>query len=665
MKKVLLFTLLLPGIINAQLGQKEAAQWRFGKKCALNFLGGSPLALNTGSTTISTHGSSGVISDSLGNLLFYLDDAYRIFDKNNTVMANGLDLAGPTSSFIAGAQSGLVLRKAGNIYYVFTNNYSSYTSSPPLSEINYHIVDMGLASGAGSVTAKTLSLSPINTRMASKLAGTLHCNKRDHWVLAHTGALPGAPGTNQYYAYLAGSSSVNINPVITAIGSNQPNNYGNYVGYYRGIHKFSPNGRKVAATMIYRTVELFDFNPGTGQLSNLIRLDSIAAPSPSYEPYDANTRGLEFSPDGTKLYVTYANFHPVLCQFDLCAGSASAIAASKTVICADTLFNYVVGCIGMQLAPDGKIYVTATSTLSSHSNSLSVINNPNAQGILCNYTPFSVALNTLSTYPYAYGESGAGLPNFESNFFEQKPQLPLVNSGTIVCGLVNFASPILPCPATGYSVSSYFWNFGDPLSSNNTSGLVNPGHQFTSNGTYTVKLTLNYYPCGADTLKQIVNISGLPNVAVSGKTSLCKGESTVLSFTGASSFTINGIALTQGTTQLTPSITTTYTLIATNTVTGCSSTSTVIINVYSCLGLSNLESINTPFVYPNPNTGLTTIELLNKCELSLHNALSQEVFTATLPAGVHQLNMAQLSSGIYFLHWKTTEGKGCVKIIKE
>ncbi len=53
---------------------------------------------------------------------------------------------------------------------------------------------------------------------------------------------------------------------------------------------------------------------------------------------------------------------------------------------------------------------------------------------------------------------------------------------------------------------SYFWNFGDPASANNTSLLETPSHTYSDTGTYKVKLFLNQgSPCG-DSTQLIVKV---------------------------------------------------------------------------------------------------------------------------------------------------------------
>jgi hypothetical protein len=616
----------------------------------LNFQSGAPVTVGT--SNLWTQFSSSGISDTLGNLLFNVRGGDLIYNKNNDTMANGLNIGGHYS----GAQSSIVIRKSGSRYYVITHNQANHFAPSPFPPvINYALVDMSLAAGLGSVTALNLPISPTGTPMVSKLAVTRHCNQKDHWLLAHTGSIP---GNNQYYAYLVTSSSISATSVISAIGSNQPHNYGSIPGFYRGLHKFSPNGRKVCATLPYRTVELYDFDNSTGVLSNVIKLDSTINPSAVYSHTNPNSLGIEFSPDGTKLYISYANNQSFLCQYDLCAGSPSAIAASKTVISTNSITSNS-AYHALQLAPDGKIYVATTNSLT-----LGAINNPNAAGAFCSYSPQAVGLGTTVVSPFFAISNQSGLPNFISSFFEQKPVITPI-AGSITCGNAGFNSPIL-CSAAGYSVSAYQWNFNDPVSASNTSSLANPSHVFSANGSYTVQLVLNYYPCGTDTLKQTINITGLPTLSITGNKIICKGESSILTFVGGNNYSINNNAILQNTAQVQPSVSTVYTISTTNTVTGCSALKTVSITVRPCTSINNSSAEQFNFnIYPNPSDGVFMIESDAPIFIiKVYNQLGMLVYQGLTENGKHNIDLSNQANGIYFVEVQNKNSLKTQKLIK-
>src|SRR5690606_34832072 len=99
------------------------------------------------------------------------------------------------------------------------------------------------------------------------------------------------------------------------------------------------------------TLDIFDFNPLTGQLSNhcqkVLRTHS----------YKGDIYGLEFWPDGSKLFITSnamgTNYMYVM-QFTL-GGSCAAISSSVDTIAARD--RYVAFLQGIQAGPDGNLYV--------------------------------------------------------------------------------------------------------------------------------------------------------------------------------------------------------------------------------------------------------------------------------------------------------------------
>ena len=77
-------------------------------------------------------------------------------------------------------------------------------------------------------------------------------------------------------------------------------------------------------------VELFDFDNATGVVSNSLPLE-YSVPNGTNSAFGY---GVEFSPDGTKLFASkcFNNNFSNLLQWDLCAGSTNNIVASRAVI---------------------------------------------------------------------------------------------------------------------------------------------------------------------------------------------------------------------------------------------------------------------------------------------------------------------------------------------
>ncbi len=435
----------------------------------LNFPGGgAPVALTNG--LVNTSEGSASIADASGNLLFYTD-GITVWNKTHAVMTNGNALFGNPSS----TQSGVIIQKPGstNIYYIFTEEAQAGANG-----LRYSEVDMTLSAGLGAVTGLKNVL--LKTPSCEKITGVRHCNNVDIWVVSHDW------NTNQFSTFLVTAAGVNAVPV-TSSGGLIPTGAGGAQAI--GQLKASPNGKKIGSCIWDAAVnrfELFDFNCATGIISNPILLPQQAASSGAY--------GCEFSPDGTKFYgteITPGNIY----QWDMCAGSNAAIAASGVFI--GNSSNNFNG--SLQLGPDKKIYVARYNV-----PWVGVIPNPNVLGAGCGYIDNGVSLA---------GKNGSlGLPNFVTSLFitPSPPYTFTLNPASVTCLTASFTAPPGPtvsCSAISNTVTGYVWNFGNPASGAlNTSTLTNPTHLYPSPGTYSTSLIINY-ACGTDTVKAVVTVS--------------------------------------------------------------------------------------------------------------------------------------------------------------
>ncbi|MBL0340572.1 MAG: T9SS type A sorting domain-containing protein [Bacteroidetes bacterium] len=161
---------------------------------------------------------------------------------------------------------------------------------------------------------------------------------------------------------------------------------------------FSPDGKKYASFHAeYTTVgglDIFDFDRCSGMFNNPIHI--IIPQSSGF------SGGMAFSPNSRFLYT--ANIESVY-QFDM---DASNIPSSQTTVAIWDGFYSPSPPFGtyfemMQLAPDGKIYIsTGNSTFHMH-----VINQPDSLGLACD-----LAQHTIQ-FQYFYSN---GLPNHPNYF---------------------------------------------------------------------------------------------------------------------------------------------------------------------------------------------------------------------------------------------------------
>lgn len=394
-----------------------------------------------------------VMSTNSGQLLFYTD-GITVWDRNHDIMPNGTGLLGDSSS----TQSGIIVPNPSNpnIFYIFTTDIIDIDTGAT-NGLNYSVVDMSLNGGFGAVTSQKNIL--LKTPVCEKLTAVKNEATNEYWVLSH------GYGNNEFYSYKVTSFGVITTPVISTTGIVVDNNFPNWsIGYL----KFSPDATKIASVNMYLSLELFDFDITTGQVSNPYLFYS----------YNRLDYGVEFSPSGERLYITYGY---KIFQFDLTATNivASEVLLYQLPLSENSTFQ------ALQLGPDGKIYCAVHDQ-----NYIAAINNPNALGLGCNFQLNAVSLGT--------GVSKIGLPQFIQSYF---------NVGFNVANTC-FGDVTAFNPTNTTSVTSASWNFGDGSSST----TISPTHTYTNPGTYTVSATFSNGTETSSHTKQ-VKISEVPVIA--------------------------------------------------------------------------------------------------------------------------------------------------------
>ncbi len=586
MKKILTsFFLFYSFFVSAS---NETNIWYFGNGAGLDFNSGSPVSISGG--MVYTYEGCTSICDANGNLLFY-SDGLTAWDRNHMVMPNGTGLTGDYSS----TQSAMIVKQPGNtnIYYLFTT----------FSTLNYSVVDMTLNGGFGDITA---AKNVFMMNGAEKLCAVKHSNGTDVWIIMHES------GTDGFNVFLLSSTGVSAVPVHSNTGL--PDN--GIVGQM----KVSPTGTKIAIGLFnpVETVSLCDFDPATGIASNGFAIPTLNA-TQSY--------GIEFSPDGSKLYSTGENSWFNISQYDLNAGSPAAIIASATII--GTTGGILPA--GMQLGPDLKIYVTLYT-----SNFLAVINDPNVLGTGCNFQDNAV--------PLGAGSSQIGLPGNVASLFA---------SNLLPNAIFSANNHICPGTCTDFTnlslnAISYLWSF--PGANPSTSTDVNPANIcYNSPGQYDVQLIASNAN-GSDTLMLNNFITVYPYPAPQG---ISQSGDTLFANQGAVSYQWyhDGIPVPGASNYF--YVATgggNYNVVATD-ANGCE-VEAVIFDVVAglTLTLSKGEGIN---LYPNPVRDKLSIQNLNipigtAINISIYNLLGKRVYLAVdciLPT----VDCRLLSSGMYWL----------------
>ena len=447
-----IFFLLLVIFPSILFSQKEAAIWYFGQNAGLDFNSGAPVVLTDGQ--LDTFEGCATISDYLGNLLFYTDGV-SVWDNTHNIMFNGTGLLGNASS----TQSAIIVPKPSNPnqYYIFTVDDRNPASALSTNGINYTTVDMTLNGGLGDVIPTEKNINIIN-QAYEKITGIKHPDNNSFWVISFI--------QNRFYSWRVDAAGVNPIP-ITSIVSNATDS--------RGYLKVSPDGTKIACANFGNTnsLMLYDFNNTTGVVTNEIQLTFDDSADVPY--------GVEFSEQSRKLYVTTCHLSASqimppakLYQFNLLSPT---INTSRILIHSNNTNTRG----GLQLAIDGKIYraLSISTTTQVGTNYLGVINDPEADGLACNYAHDAIDVTVGGLFPTH--KVVEGLPPFLQSFFLTAITADEVCFGDTTQFAVNTSTP----------PTSIVWDFGDPTTgANNASTDINASHVFSSAGVFTVNATI-------------------------------------------------------------------------------------------------------------------------------------------------------------------------------
>jgi gliding motility-associated-like protein len=388
----------------------------------------------------------------------------------------------------------------------------------------YVVVDMNTRNGLGSIVAHDSLQIPLGlvqrvsvpSGLGCNWAAVRHANGRDLWLV-------GITREGHYLSWLLNTSGVTPVPVVSTSA-----------GWLSidGILKASPDGRMLALLLNATDaasvrpeghLELADFDAATGQVGNVRPLPTRFRgyrypPSSNGSTTTTLTRltGLEFSPDGSRLYADSAGAYPL--QYNLLAGTPQAIDASRTPIrpvgATPGPTSYPTD---MKLGPDGRIYLTYGT------NSVSCITVPNALGQACQLQTGALSLQSRS--------AGTGTLPLSTNDLNLPPVV-VGSAGSIAAGSGCAGTPILFLSSLSpfVTAASYAWDFGDPASGALNSGAGQaPGHIYQQGGMYTVTVRVTALSGLQYTATQTVQVLASPVVALGPAVrSICRGQAVTL-----------------------------------------------------------------------------------------------------------------------------------------
>ena len=272
----------------------------------------------------------------------------------------------------------------------------------------------------------------------------------------------------------------------------------------------------------------------------------------------------------------------------------------------------------------------------------------------------TVFASPSSTLVYTVVGASAGCSATNTSTVTVSPTPTVTANSAVICA---GASATL----TASGASTYTWN---PGALTGALVIVSP----TSNTTYTV--TGSNGGCTGNTTST-VTVNNLPNISASAvQDTICIGGSTGISATGGLSYSWSpptGLSATTGSNVVaSPTVSTTYTVTGTD-ANNCSNTATVLINVEGCTGATAAMAASGMRIYPNPNSGVFTIEFpageASQFEVEIRNVLSQLVMAERIvtngQAVRKTLKLPEGSKGVLSVQISSSLGNFVYRIVSE
>lgn len=319
------------------------------------------------------------MSNGKGDLIFYSNGCCLINAKGDTLvnsdsLGRGIFLRDYCHYGMPFVQGALALPHPDNehLFYMLVLDFIGVSAR----NVYYNLVDMRLEGGLGRVIKKNQVMMS-DTFAKGTLQAIRHVNGKDWWVIVPKRT------SNCYRMGLITSQGI-LDTFLQCTGLPWSS------ADAGGQAVFTPDGKKYIRYHGGNGLNIYDFDTGTGRLSNHKRI---------YIPYDtvgANYNGVAVSPNSRYIYATaYRKIY----QLDL---HASDIEGSRKLVAEwkhpdglpyRSLFYQA------RLGPDGKIYIAGTN----NSQHIHVVHHPNCPAEYCNFEPYAIALPAVSAF---------SMPNF-------------------------------------------------------------------------------------------------------------------------------------------------------------------------------------------------------------------------------------------------------------
>ena len=429
--------------------------------------------LNTGGTAVASDPSTGIV-------LFYTDGV-EIYDITNTVMANG-----SLPANVSGNQPVAICRNPANQnqYYLFTNTANEAVEGT----IQYTIVDMSLAGnavfpkpalGAIDITNKNQATGIINA--SESMIVVANADKDGFWLITHENSAA------KYIVMEIDNTGTIQAAVSTSLGAiTQSAN----IAYHAATNRIA-----VTSQLNGQDVEILDFDPATGDLSNLITIANSGSAGPVYDT--------EWGYSGDIMYLSREGTGGTadVFQYDINNPGLTSILNSP-----------IEKSFGLQLAPDSAIYHLYQAT---PGGDLLLANISNIDR-LASDPAFDYQNNLFMGRNIGANQFPAFLPPYQEDYtlsFTPTSSICLNSAITFHPGLINNAT------GENVTIDAAFWNFTEGQSSD-----IIPTFTFQDASTNSVMLRVQSGGCFY-TSTQAITVSNFQlMVSMTSDTTFCREE---------------------------------------------------------------------------------------------------------------------------------------------
>ncbi|MBL7802807.1 MAG: PKD domain-containing protein [Saprospiraceae bacterium] len=470
----LLFWTVFPTILSAQLFDNT---WLMGYQgfippqlgdnygiAVLKFSNGTAEVEENAVSIMNFQDNNSAFSDSSGNLIAYFN-GLQIENADFQLLDFGHDMDMEISIYqywsdVDPPQGSMFLpwpEHPDSVLLIYSGDFFIPGSGTANRNLSYAVIDRKANGGLGKVVAREQPIIE-DTIAYGQVTACKHANGRDWWIVTPE------HDANRFYRILIDPDGIHVVGQQTVADT-----------IFQGLGQscFSPDGQYFASynaisSSVGAWLDIFDFDRCIGTLSIQRHI--------YYAPGTGRIGGVAFSPNSRYLY---HNFYDTVYPYDI--QSAFLLASRKIVAIRDN-YPFPKRFYLSQLAPDGKIYTSATNGMKA----LHVIHRPDEEGLACQYQQRGFAL------PVINAQSVPNFPNYRLG--------PLDGSSCDTLGLDNLLvawwryeqDTLNPNlfefrDLSYYEPEQWIWDFGDGLGSSDR----NPVHEYAQNGSYQVCLTVS------------------------------------------------------------------------------------------------------------------------------------------------------------------------------